>query len=256
MKRIILLSVILCFFSFLNVYSETTTHKGLEITVAFGESEFDDILEFIVKANNTTDQEKTLLGMIYLDTEKYPGLSIEESSTPVYLELPASGTAEDTFYLITGIKIPSPEWYFKVDEVYNFIIDTDFDYDDYPELDEDEDFDFNYDTELNEEEEEIMEENIITISGYWKMEKNEDSNIYGNWSWLFKNNGTLMIEEILGPEARLPTSYEGSYEIKGNIVIVTLFAGSPFPGSFTIQGGNLVAEDVILVKTSDDFPVF
>lgn len=244
MKKNILIIWILCLFSLLNLYSETITYKGLEITVVFRESEFDDILEFIVKAKNTTDKEKTLLGTISLDTEKYPGLSIEETSTPVYLELPASGTAEDTFYLISGIEIPSPEWYFEVDEVYDFIVDIDFDDEDYPDV---EDY-----PELEEYEEEEMEKDMFSITGYWKMEKNEDSEIYGNWSWHFKDDGTLTIEEILTVEARLPTSYEGSYEIKGNKVIVTLFSGSPFPGSFTIQGDDLVAENVILVKTSDD----
>ncbi|MBN2535284.1 MAG: hypothetical protein JXB88_20560 [Spirochaetales bacterium] len=244
MKELNFMMLIICFLGISTVYADTITYNGLEITVTSVKSEFDDILEFLVKAKNTINKEKTLLGTIYLNAEKYPGLKIEETSTAVYLELEASGSAEDVFYLVTSITIPSPEWFFKVEEVYDFIVDTDFDNNDDTETE-----DIDYPDSGKEE------EKMFSITGYWKMEKNENSKIYGNWSWLFNDDGSLKIEEILGAEARLPMSYEGSYEIKGNRVIITLFAGSPFPGSFTIQGDKLVAEDIVLSRSdvSGDF---
>ena len=239
MKQNILIISTLCFLSLLNVSAETITHDGLRITVTIQESEFGDILEFVVEAKNTTALDKTLLGTIYLDPEKYQDMKEEERTTPVYLELPPNKSAKDVFYLIAAYEITSPKWFFEVDEVYNFIIDEDLNYDDIPEIKD----------EIDKEMEEDMENNEFSITGYWKMEKSEESKIYGDWSWHFKEDNTVKIGEILTVEARLPMEHEGSYEIKGNKVYISLFSGSPFPESFTIQGGQLVAEGVVLIKT-------
>jgi hypothetical protein len=239
MKQKVILTGIFFLLFLESVYTGTISHNGLEIEVSFVESDINVILEFQVQATNTTNKGKTLLGTIYLDTKQYPGLDKDEAYTPVYLELPASGTAEETFFLVTSMEIPSPEWYFVVDQVYDFIIN-----DTSPGTGEKDTSTRNSPGAGKEEEENEM----FSITGTWVMEKKEDSQIYGNWVWVFNQDGTVFIEEILGAEARLPVTYEGSYTIKGNQVTITLFAGNPFPGSFLIQDRDLVADQIILKR--------
>ncbi|MBN2443785.1 MAG: hypothetical protein JXJ04_20660 [Spirochaetales bacterium] len=242
MKRYIAIIIALLLLSILNVSGETIKQSGLEIEVINGKSEFNDILEFTVTARNTTEKEKTLLATIYLDPQTYKDMTDENRSTPVYLEVPPKETVKEVFYLITEYEIPSPRWALKIDEVYDFIVNEDFDYNDYPEI--------STDTE------ETMEKSEFSITGYWKMEKTEESTFYGNWSWLFKDDGTVSIEEILQAEARLPMQYEGTYEIEGEIVSVNFGSPNSFPSSFTISGNKLMAKEGILSKINEEMSIF
>jgi hypothetical protein len=217
------------------VNAETIRHEGLEITISRSTSTLEGILNFIVRAKNTTDNNKTLIATIYLFpagsqqniTEKTPG-------SPVYLEIPKNQTAEDTFYLFYTESTEGTAWKFLVDEVYNFIL-SDNDNNEFDDICK----------------EEGKEEGMIDIVGTWKMTTGKNSKVYGDWTWIFQKDGTVIVEEILGPEARMPMTYEGTYEIKGNKVYIDIYEGSPFPHDFEIQGDRLVSKNEVLTRTSD-----
>jgi hypothetical protein len=217
------------------VHAETVRHEGLEITIHRSTSTLEGILNFIVRAKNTTDKNKTLIATIFLfPAGSKQTITKETPGSPVYLEIPKHQTSEDTFYLFYAGNPEGTTWKFMVDEVYNFTL-SDNDSNEFDDM-------------VIEEE---KEEGMMDIVGTWKMTTGKNSKVYGNWTWIFQKDGTVIVEEILGPEARMPMTYEGTYEIKGNKVYIDIYEGSPFPHDFEIQGDRLVSKNEVLTRTSD-----
>jgi hypothetical protein len=217
------------------VMADTIKHEGLEITISKTKSGLEEILNFVVHVKNTTDKDKTLIGTIYLiPAGSKQSITGETPRSPIYLEIPKNQTVEDTFFLFHTETLEGKKWQFQVDEVYNFILSN------------------NYDDEFDDILiEGVKEGGMIEIVGTWKMTTNKNSKVYGDWTWIFQEDGTVIIEEILGPEARMPMTYEGTYEIKGNKVYIDIYEGSPFPHDFEIQGNKLVSKNEVLTRTSD-----
>lgn len=84
---------------------------------------------------------------------------------------------------------------------------------------------------------------MFDIIGIWKMITEDNSQVQGDWTWIFQDDGSVIIEEILGPEARMPVTYEASYEIKGNKVYIDYPEGGIFPATFDIRGNKLYSKN-------------
>jgi len=93
---------------------------------------------------------------------------------------------------------------------------------------------------------------MFNIVGIWKMITDDDSKVQGDWTWIFRDDGSVIIEEILGPEARMPVTQEASYENKGNKLYINYFEGGFFPATFDIKGNKLYSKHEILEKIGND----
>ncbi|MBN1699564.1 MAG: hypothetical protein JW881_18740 [Spirochaetales bacterium] len=214
------------------VHAKTIKQKGLEISVSHAPSCIDGIVNFTVRVKNTTSLDKTLTATIYLfpdGTQKH--ITDETPRSPVYLEIPKKQHVEDTFFLFYPDPIQGATWELRVDEIYDFILSND-----------------NGDEAGGFVEKEGKESVMNPVIGTWKMTARKKSRVSGEWTWSFREDGSVVIEEILGPEARMPVTYEGRYSIDGLSVSVDLGSGSPFPRRLKIDGDRLVSGNDVLIR--------
>ena len=73
-----------------------------------------------------------------------------------------------------------------------------------------------------------MAEEIYFVTGTWVLGSNN------MFVWNFEADGTLSVNEV-SPAAAEVGSWEGSYVVEGDTVIVMLDKPNPFPGSFTLN---------------------
>lgn len=90
----------------------------------------------------------------------------------------------------------------------------------------------------------------IAIKGNWKMQ--QSNSLRGNYYWNFEN-GNLVLTEEIGPEARLPRDFKGSYKIEDGRVSVTV-DGKYREAGFQFETNKLIhaASGTVLVKQKEE----
>lgn len=95
----------------------------------------------------------------------------------------------------------------------------------------------------------VAQEQKITerdVQGSWKMKQSNE--LRGNYNWIFAA-GSLVLQEDIGPQARLPRDYQGKYKIEGKRLVITV-DGIFNEALFAFDGNRLVdtATETVLIR--------
>jgi hypothetical protein len=196
---------------------------GIDITVSKLKGNIRGPVFFNVKASNSNEGDRSFSGTIRLFTKE----NTPAGECVVYLELKPGATGESSFSckLSPGAELAS--WKFEMTNIFDFIIEKD----------------------LKENTSDEMDKSVNAglIAGKWHL---KDSSPISGWLWDFDGNGAVQIDEILGPQARIPLHYSGSYRISGNKIEISVQGRFNMPAEFIFENGNLASRDknYILLK--------
>jgi hypothetical protein len=201
---------------------------GIEVSIAKINAQVLDSVYFKVKAKNTNLKEKSFSGSIKLFSKdnKQVGEGV------VYFELGPNASDESTFSCELQPDAEFTSWKFEFTNMFDFIIEKD---------------------DLSDNTADVRDKPMVNdvklkITGRWKL---ENSTAVKGWAWEFRQNNVVQIDEIIGPEARLPLSYIGGYKISGNKVDITIQEKFNMPVKFTLENDKLISDDknYILIKS-------
>ena len=232
------------------------SQSGININIIEKEQEIEGYWDFMVKAKNTTSEDKTLTGNLYIYKNN---AKIGEGI--VYLELPGNSENQELFYCLMDQEIHPDRWEFAIDEIFDFILDyedvsdtydeTDLEDYDYSDIEDDDEFEETI-AESEEYEDEEPEESAysdFSITGMWDFQSTTRGAQQNEWFCQFFDNGTVTITEVLRAEARMPLEYASQYRIDEDIVIIQENRDYfPIPRIYFIKDENTMTGKKCILK--------